>query len=166
MGSQTFVACIIGSPGSFWWRVSFPSGPDFPSRNILKHPETSWNQTTFSLMVLYEMGSQTFVARMTGSSGSFCWRVSFHSDPDFLSRNISKHPETSWNQTTFSFMVLHEMCFQTFVARITGWPGSFWWRVSFHSGPDFLSQNISKHPETSWNRLNHFQPLFLYEMDF
>ena len=44
---------------------------------------------------LYEMGFQTFVACIAGSPGLFLWRVSFHSDPDFLPRNISKHPETS-----------------------------------------------------------------------
>ena len=77
MGFQAFVACITGSPGSFWWRVLFHSDPYFQSR------------------VLYEMDFQVFVGYITNSPGSFWWRVSFHNDPDFPPRNISKYPETS-----------------------------------------------------------------------
>ena len=39
---------------------------------------------------LYEIDFQTFVVRMTGSLGSFWWRVSFH-----RRFPIPKHPETS-----------------------------------------------------------------------
>ena len=91
------------------------------------------------------MGFQAFVQCITGSSGSFWWRVSF------IVTQIS-HPETSRNilkPNHFQPRVLYEMGFQTVVARMTGSSGSFWWRVSFHSDPDFLSRNISKHPETT-----------------
>ena len=65
---------------------------------IVTHPETSRNilkPNHFQPRVLYEMGSQTFVARITGSPRSFWWCVSFHSGPDFPSRNILKHPEAT-----------------------------------------------------------------------
>ena len=80
MGFQAFVACITGSPGSFWWHVLFHSDPYFQPR------------------VLYEMGFQVFVifvACITDSPGPFWWYVLFHSDPEIPPRNISKHPETS-----------------------------------------------------------------------